>query len=180
MSKNRFVVAMLAVCLASFGARAEIGEAVGFHKRIDNEVEEKQWSEESVDPPAYPREADLTEFYVGAATSNRFFVDGTTLHVGKDGIVRYVLVVRTSGGATNVTFEGIHCQTREYKIYASGRKDGTWAQAVRPVWRPIENKLVNRHHAALNRDLLCPIGNPINTADEGRDALRRGKHPLVP
>lgn len=180
MPKSELIVAMLAMALVSTGTAAEIGEAVGFHKRVENDIEEKPWSEESVEPPAYPKEADLIEFDAGSATANRFFIDGSTLSVGKDGIVRYVLVVKTSGGANNVTFEGIHCETREYKIYASGRRDETWARNPNPTWRLIENKLINKHHAALNRDLLCPIGNPINTADEGRDALRRGKHPLVP
>ena len=36
---------------------------------------------------------------------------------------------------------------------------------------------MNRHHAALSRDYFCPGGVPIFKADEGRDALRRGKHP---
>jgi hypothetical protein len=93
--------------------------------------------------------------------------------------VRYVLVVETSGGARNVSFEGIHCKERSWKHYATGRSDSTWtgSRAARIDWRPIENKPVNRHHAALSRDLFCPLGNAIFTADEGRNALRLGKHP---
>lgn len=136
--------------------------------------------EEAVAPPSFPKDADLLEFYAGPATANRFFVDASTLNPGKDGIVRYVLVVRTSGGATNVTFEGIRCKTREYKIFATGRADGTWAATRISDWRRIENKPINWHHTALNRDLFCPFANPINSAEEGRDALRRGKHPSVP
>jgi hypothetical protein len=67
-----------------------------------------------------------------------------------------------------------------WKHYATGNRDGgTWtkSRAARIEWRPIENKPVNRHHAALSRDLFCPQGNAINTADEGRNALRLGVHP---
>lgn len=139
--------------------------------------DEKQWLESEVTLPAYPQDADLLEFYVSAATSNRFFVDAKTLNVGSDGVVRYALVVLTSGGATNVSYEGIRCSTREVKLYATGRSDKTWTAARNAEWHPIENKPVNRHHAALSRDYFCPGGSSILSAAEGRDALRRGKHP---
>jgi hypothetical protein len=126
-----------------------------------------------------PKDADLIEIQVSVTTTNRFFVDGATLKPGKDGVVRYVLVVKTSGGATNVTYEGIRCKTSEYRLYASGRADGSWALARLTAWRPIENKTINRQHAALNRDFFCPAGAPIASPEEGRDALRRGKHPAA-
>ncbi|MBU0751407.1 MAG: CNP1-like family protein [Gammaproteobacteria bacterium] len=135
------------------------------------------WAEGEVSLPTFPADGDLIEFYVSAVTANRFFIDAKSLSAGSDGVVRYVLVVTTAGGATNVTFEGIHCSAREFRIYSTGRIDRSWG-ALRPAdWRRIENKTVNRHHAALSRDYFCPGGSPIQTADEGRDALRRGKHP---
>lgn len=130
--------------------------------------------------PAFPRESDLVEFYVSAATSNRFYIDAATLSAGDDGVVRYTLVVLTSGGATNVSHEGIRCATLEFRLYATGRSDRTWSPARTSEWRPIENKPVNRHHAALSRDYFCPNGNPVLSADEGRNALRLGKHPAAP
>ena len=136
-----------------------------------------QWKEEEVIPPAFPQDANLREFYVSEMTANRFFIDGSTLSVGNDGVVRFVLVVRTSGGATNITFEGIRCESREFRLYASGRQDGTWANTRKSEWKPIENKPINRHHAALSRDLFCPSGSPISSPEDGRNALRLGKHP---
>jgi hypothetical protein len=168
------------LCLCPVLASAEIGEAVGFHKRGGSDYNESEQVEEAVTIPTFPKDVDLIEFYVSPTATNRFFIDGTSLSVGKDGIVRYALVVKTTGGTTNVSYEGIRCGANEYKLYATGRADGTWVRARLTAWRPIENKTVNRHHAALNRDFLCPIGNPIYTAEEGRNALRRGKHPLVP
>ena len=146
-----------------------------------NYEEEAPWQEQQeVEPPAFPKPENLVPFYVSATATNTYLIDASTLAVGTDGVVRYVLVVRTAGGATNVSFEGIHCKASSWKHYATGRSDnGTWtlSRAARIEWRPIENKPVNRHHAALSRDLLCPVGNPIRTADEGRTALRLGKHP---
>ncbi len=144
-----------------------------------SDEDEKPWQELEIEPPAFPKKENLVEFYVSAVTTNKYLIDASTLAVGADGVVRYVLVVQTSGGATNVSFEGMHCKEMRWKHYATGRSDGTWSKsrAARIDWRPIENKTVNRHHAALSRDLFCPMGNAIFTADEGRNALRLGKHP---
>ena len=141
--------------------------------------DDKHWQELEVEPPTFPRQENLREFYVSAVAANKYFIDASTLAVGADGIVRYVLVVRTSGGATNTSFEGMRCRERSWKHYATGGSDGTWtrSRAANIEWRPIENKLINGHHAALNRDLFCPMGSAIATADEGRNALRLGKHP---
>ena len=68
------------------------------------------WVEQTVAPPAYPKAESLAEFHGAGTSSNRFFVDVDTLSIGKDGVVRYVLVVRSAGGAENVSFEGIRCE----------------------------------------------------------------------
>jgi hypothetical protein len=135
------------------------------------------WQELEVEPPAFPRPENLREFYVSALASNTFLIDASTLAVGSDGVVRYVLVVRTAGGAENTSFEGIRCSDNTWKLYATGSRGGQWSKARISEWRPIENKPINRHHAALSRDFFCPNGNPILTPDEGRNALRLGKHP---
>lgn len=140
-----------------------------------------KWSEGEHSLPVFPSNHERwIEFYVSATATNRFFIDADTLTVGKDGVVRYVLIVKTSGGATNITFEGMRCGAHEYRLYATGRQEGTWARSRTDQWRPIENKPVNRHHAILDRELLCPVGTPIASPEEGRNALRLGKHPLAP
>jgi len=144
------------------------------------DFEEKTWTESETAIPNFPKQENLLEFHAGPAERNRFFVDGATISVGTDGIVRYVLVLKTSGGASNVTLEGIRCETREYKLFAVGRSDGTWNKVQNPQWRAIENKLMNRHHAALNRDFLCPGGLAPHDAVAIRSALRRGKQTDAP
>lgn len=171
MSAVRGVLLVGVICLLATSARAD------FRFRNFDDPDEVKWEERETSLPAAPRDEDLLEFFVSAVTSNRFFVDAKSLSVGTDGVVRFSLIVKTSGGATNVTFEGIRCESREHKLYATGRADGNWAKARTAEWRPIVNKPVNRHHASLSRDYFCPNGSPIRTADEGRDALERGKHP---
>lgn len=145
----------------------------------DEDPDAPKWEEEAPQLPEFPREANLHEFYVSAMTPHRYFIDTASLAVGKDGVVRYTLVVRTQGGVTNITFEGMRCSRGEYKIYATGRADGSWTPARWSKWRPIRNNPTYRHHATLSHDFFCPIGNPIATPEEGREALRLGKHPSV-
>jgi len=184
---SRYLVARLTVLAAALAclagtARADAPNPYGYGRDPGASYyqgeEEGPWQEQQeVEPPAFPRQENLKEFYVSAVATNLYMVDGSTLAVGSDGVVRYVLVVKTAGGATNVSFEGIHCKEKRWKLYATGVADGTWRKSAAPSWRPIENKPVNRHHAALSRDYLCPNGNPIRDADDGRNALRQGKHP---
>ncbi len=172
--------AVLVLAAAATGALAQSYDPFGrFIPKGYEGDEEKVWKEEEVEPPAFPVQENLIEIYVSAVATNKYFIDASTLGVGTDGVVRYVLVVKTSGGATNVSFEGMRCKELTWKHYATGGNDGTWtrSRATRVEWRPIENKPVNRHHAAISRDLFCPLGNAIQTPEEGRNALRLGKHP---
>jgi len=171
---NRTMKWLLLACAIGWGSSNAFA---GLGLRDNDDPDAPKWTEDEAVLPAFPKEGDLREFYVSAVTNNKFFIDASTLSVGKDRVVRYVLVIRTSGGAVNTTFEGMRCDSGEFKIYASGHRDGTWAKARFSEWRPIENKPVNRYHAALQRDLFCPIGTAILTPEEGREALRLGKHP---
>lgn len=148
-----------------------------FQFRNLDHLDPSPWVEEEAVLPPFPQEGNLLEFYVSAVTSNRFFIDATSISVGKDGVVRYVLMVRSERGATNITYEGIRCSSRELKVYATGHQDGTWAKARLDKWRALENKQVNRHHATLGRELFCAGGMPVRTAAEGVEALRLGRHP---
>ena len=96
--------------------------------------------------------------------------------MGADGVVRYVLVARSSQGAENVSFEGIRCSTSEVRIYATGTHEGTWTRSAGP-WREIAPRSVQRWHNALRDEYFCPLGNPVGSPAEGVAALRRGVHP---
>lgn len=169
----RILVAGWPLALLAGTAQAEMTPGAAAKNQYANDIEAPVRVEDQPPLPALPRDGDLIEFYVGPTTPNHFYIDGATLAVGEDGIVRYTLVVKTAGGATNVTYEGIHCKAREYRLYATGRADGTWAPVRSGAWQPIENKPINRHHAALSRDIFCPAASPVGDADEGRKALRR-------
>jgi hypothetical protein len=109
---------------------------------------------------------------VGGASPHRFYVDARSLSVGEDGVVRYTLVIKAAGGATNVTFEGIRCELRQQKYYAVGRADGSWVRARNPQWRRIEGQDVNRHHSVLYAEFFCSGKQPHTSVREVLQLLR--------
>ena len=143
----------------------------------EEDYETKQWQEIDVPLPVGPAEERLQSFYVSMVTDNKFFIDLATLSVGSDGVVRYVLVIVTPSGARNITFEGMRCETRENRIYASGRRDGTWSKSRNSEWSRIKDVHANRHHAVLFLEYFCPVGVIVRDATEAKEALRRGQHP---
>lgn len=132
----------------------------------DFDEDRKPWKEIEARIPTYPRTGDLVPFEAGAASPHRFYVDARSLSVGEDGVVRYTLVIKAAGGATNVTFEGIRCELRQQKYYAVGRADGNWVRARNPQWRRIEHQDVNRHHHMLYSDFLCSGKQPVKSVRE--------------
>jgi len=146
----------------------------------DSEFDEnkKPWKEIEAKLPAYPKDGSLIAFDAGSASPHRFFLDAPSLSIGEDGIVRYTLVVKTAGGATNVTFEGIRCDMRQQKVYALGQANGAWTRARNPQWRRIEYQEVNRHHAVLFADYLCTGSGssrePVKSVAEVTQRLKYG------
>ena len=94
-----------------------------------------------------------------------------------DGVVRYVMVVLSPQGGRNVTYEGMRCESRERRGYASGRLDGSWSKARKNEWVRIQDAAANRQHAALFLEYFCPFGIIVRDADVARKALVQGIHP---
>jgi hypothetical protein len=132
------------------------------------------WAEMQQQLPAYPADENLIPLDVGAVSANRFLVDGKSVSVGTDGVVRYTLVIKAAGGASNVSFEGIRCESREQKYYAIGRSDRTWARARNPQWQFIEFRQVNAQHLTLYSEFLCRGKIMMESAEQIVQALRRG------
>ena len=107
----------------------------------------------------------------------QFFVDAKSVSVSEDGLVRYTTVARGDGGSANVSYEAIRCATREFKIYAYGKPDGTWSPARDPQWKPIRTVQMDGHRAILYASYFCPSRSGVTSAAEAVDAVRRGGHP---
>lgn len=115
---------------------------------------ENEWKELGVTPPAYPKTESLVKFPTTWTTAE-VLVDTATLSIGDDTVVRYALVIKTAGGAENVTYEGLRCATGQLRVYAFGRRDRTWSPARTSDWRAIQDSRINRHHFEFWRDVFC-------------------------
>jgi hypothetical protein len=163
---------LLALVLAGFSTGTLSAE-------FDRDYDEKGWGEIETQLPAAPKADNLLPFFVSATTDNKFMVDRESISVAVDGVVRYTLVVVSSSGAQNVSYEGLRCASAERRLYAFGRSNATWSKARANQWLRIEESTLNRHHAALYWEYFCPNGVVVRDAEEARMALRSGGHPSV-
>lgn len=134
----------------------------------------KSWREIQAQIPPYPKGENLVLVEAGSASLHRFYIDAHSVSLGEDGVTRYTVIVKTAGGATNVTFEGMRCETRERKLYALGRSDGSWVRARDPQWTRITFRELAPHHFALYRDYFCPERTLPTPPKQAVDALKRG------
>lgn len=150
-------------CVSACGGRTSL-----FEEEIKPE-----WKERELALPSWPVAADLIPVEVSAAATTTFFVDGKSLSLADDGIVRYILVARAAGGAENISYEGIRCETAERKLYAIGRGKGEWGLPRNVAWQRIVDNAFNRQHAVLAKDFFCPPGSILPTRDEILQSLRK-------
>jgi hypothetical protein len=164
--------------LATLSAITALAQPTPRNAGLDEDFDERPWQEQKTQLPAYPKPENLVQLHV-ASTSFDFYVDAASVTVAKDEVVRYTLVARSSSGAMNVSFEGIHCKTYERKLYAFGRLDGTWAQARRPEWGYISRVQPGSQHSVLADDFFCLLGGRARTAEEAVQALRLDYRPAA-
>ncbi|MGH8782785.1 CNP1-like family protein [Paraburkholderia sp.] len=136
-----------------------------FHYLLD---EPSNWVENKVDTlPPLPQSADLLPFEVSGNTPLHFALDAKSVTVGTDGVVRYTVVITSPAGARNVNYEGIRCDTYEWRLYAGLDADHNgWDRTVANDWTRIENGELNAYHAVLYQDYFC--ANKMPTASASR------------
>lgn len=165
----------------------------------DYEFEEQRWEELEARLPPAPQPQNLVALNTAETVRHRYLVDRNSLTVGTDGVVRFVMVIETTGGARNVSFEGLRCDTKESKLYAFGQSGGGW-EATAPLsvartspqggahpalersggwvknryarWSPITVR--GQSHAALLYNEYFCAGGESPTLARVQDLLKRG------
>src|SRR3569832_466688 len=94
-------------------------------------TQDSDWKEIEVPPPPALRTSGLVEIDVGGGSQFRFGVDPQSVAIGKDKVVRLVVVATSSSGAVNAIYEGLRCDRGEYRVYARSSGQG---------WRPVETE----------------------------------------
>lgn len=160
------ILPVLLLCLP-LAAHAEWGE---FEHEFD---EDKPWVEVAAKLPPYPKAGNLIPFNVSSVTRNKYFVDAESISVGADNVIRYTVVIEAAGGAKNVSFEGMRCDSRERRLYAYGHPDGTWSKARNAGWEDINLRSLLSYRKALYEDHFCVDGISVKDSKEAVQNLRR-------
>lgn len=142
---------------------------------FENDFDEnaKSWQEIQAQLPPYPQAESLVEFSVSSATSNRYFIDYNSIHVGADGVVRYSVLIRSPSGAQTVSFEGMRCATGERKLYAFGRPTGEWSRNRYAKWEAIPARQATSYQRELFFHYLCTV-DTAGDLEKIRQAVKRG------
>jgi hypothetical protein len=135
--------------------------------------EDKPWVEVAAQLPPYPNPKNLIPFNVSSATRDQHFVDAESISIGTDQTIRYTVVIEAAGGAKNVSFEGMRCETGARRLYAYGHPDGTWSKARNAGWEDIKFRSLLSYQKALFEDYFCRDGLRIRDREEAVRRLRR-------
>ncbi|MDJ0805773.1 MAG: CNP1-like family protein [Gammaproteobacteria bacterium] len=161
-----------------------MGEDRPFLDEPDNTIRhdftEKVWKEGEIMLPTRYEEQDLQEFQVDESSGNfHYFIDGSSLQTSEDGVSRFILIIRSSRGVDNSSYEGMRCGKREYRTYAYGSPQGFKAIPGN-VWRHIKKSGPENYRHTLYDDLICNTNT--GKANPPGDVLRamRNNHKSQP
>jgi len=147
-------------------------QAQGYNEGYGHRARE---SEAQVQIPPFPKPEDYLPFQVNEISPFSFYVDAKSVSISADREVRYTLIAKSPEGALNISFEGMRCVEQEFRIYALGRSDHTWAKPRKSRWEPIRRVVRNSERAVLYEDFFCPIDHNLAGSEEVVRALRSGR-----
>jgi len=126
---------------------------------------DKPWQEAvSKQIPPLPADDQLLQVPIDVLRQGlKLFLDKRSLTLDeKDRTLRFWAVIRSPAGAYNATFEGLRCDTREFKIYAYGRQHANPGVRMvpKPTWRDIGVLPGDHFRRELAEDYLCEGPTP--------------------
>ena len=101
-----------------------------------------------------PNTATTQPFYVSQQTIFKFAVDTDSILIGNDGVTRFIVILTSPNGNSQVQYEGIRCDSFQWRLYGTF-EGGTWKENPLGSWRAIQNNVPNRYQAALAQGAFC-------------------------
>jgi len=121
-----------------------MGDQFGF-------VPGKSWNEANVPLPDLPAESELLNLKIFEMPHYKYYIDTKSLDVSAgDNVARYLIIVEPPSGLRNMFYEGIRCDTREYKTYASS----LWGQPLSPLREPQWSRIADNGLTVYRYDLF--------------------------
>ncbi|MEO5343833.1 MAG: CNP1-like family protein, partial [Gammaproteobacteria bacterium SHHR-1] len=127
----------------------------------------KPWQEGQSEIPPLPKASAMLEVPIdGLGDDFEVLIDPNSLSIGEDRVVRYWLMLRSHLGAVNLHYEGINCNTGQYKAYAYGspREASGFRVVKEPRWAPLK-ALRGRGFRPELQQLFCDYGLPLARRD---------------
>ncbi|MDB5947934.1 MAG: hypothetical protein JWQ33_2960 [Ramlibacter sp.] len=121
------------------------------------------WKETEAPPPPQLRTDHLVKIEL-PESALKFGVDPASVAIGRDGIVRYVVVASSSTGVVNAFYEGLRCSTAEVRVYARHNPDSGWVQVKDSRWQSLHEARPSRHSLVIARNGACVGGAPNQNA----------------
>jgi hypothetical protein len=157
---KRFFFARLLLSLALFAAihslhaeRDRYGYGAEQYEFDESLVE--KWKESEIVLPPYPKNQDLLAVPLPPTDNLKIYIDRASLSRGVDRVARFSLVVESPSGVRSVFYDGMRCETREYKTYAFGSPEHVFTPAKEATWRRIPQPAVNAFRYHLYRHYMC-------------------------
>ena len=101
-----------------------------------------------------PNNPTTQPFYVSQQTVFKFAVDTNSILIGNDGITRYIVILTSPNGNSQVQYEGIRCDSFQWRLYGTF-ESGVWKENPLSSWRGIQDQTPNRYQAALAQGAFC-------------------------
>lgn len=120
-----------------------------------NGLDNPDWVEIPSPPPPTFSKDGLIPIDMPFHVSVKVGVDPTSISVGSDGVVRYVVVMTNASGSSSAVYEGIRCVTDEVKTYARLNSSGQWNLLSNPPWKSLADNMPSKHAHAFARQGGC-------------------------
>jgi hypothetical protein len=104
-----------------------------------------------------PSKKYLVPFSVSQTTVFTFAVDTESIKIGNDGVTRYIVVITNPNGGQNAYFEGIRCDTFQWRLYGTLETNQQWRPNPLGQWLTIKDNVPNRYQAALAQGAFCNL-----------------------
>ena len=157
---KRFFFGRLLLSLALFAAihplhakRDQYGTEPEYFDFDESKVE--KWKESEIILPPYPKDQDLLAVPLPVTDTLKIYIDRASLSRGVDRVARFSLVVESPSGARSVFYDGLRCETREYKTYAFGSPEHVFTPVKAAAWRRIPQPAINAFRYHLYRHYMC-------------------------
>lgn len=136
------------------------------------------WKESEAPPPPVLNFKGLLAFEVSTVSNLTWALDPTAVTIVGDGLVRYVVLARSTSGVFNALYEVINCSKGELKTYARmvGKETDAaakkWIAVQEPRWISMYD-MPSKHALALAKQGVCTGNTAAQTVSEIETSLKK-------